>query len=195
MSSATPLLLFQTAQDIVTGGTAWSNPGNALAEDSATAQSGPVGLIVSDPSTNTLRLRDSVIDSPPPEGFTLLGVEVEVRGRWTGNSSGTRSVLVAAHVGGVVRQDLGSGSLPLNLNNSFFKGGPTDTMGLSEADALNPAFGFQIIGTSTSTNMFGNSLLIDVVRWRFYWETAGGSGQAGRSRTRTRGALTRGVQA
>ena len=102
------------------------------------------------PSTNTLRLRDSLIGAPPPEGFTLLGVELEVRGRWTGNSNGTRTVRVESHVGGVVRSDLGTGSLPLDLNNSFVKGGPTDTMNLSEADVLDPAFGFQIVGSSTS---------------------------------------------
>ena len=184
MSNVTPLLLFQTAQDIDTGGAAWSSPGNALAEDLATADSGPVGLFSPNPSTTTLRLRDSFIGSPPPAGFTLLGVEVEVRGRWTGASSGVRSVLVAAHVGGVVRMDLGSGSLPLNLTSSFVKGGPTEMMGLDEADVLDPAFGFQVIGSSTSQNFNGNTLLIDVIRWRFHWDGLATGSALGRTRSR-----------
>lgn len=184
MSNVTPLLLFQTAQDIDTGGTAWSSPGNALAQDFASAQSGPVGLFTPNQNTRTLRLRDALIGDPPPEGFTLLGVEVEVRGRWTGINNGTRSVLVFVHVGGVVRMDLGSGSLPLNLNNSFLKGGPADTMSLSEADVLDPAFGFQIIGSSTSMDVSGNTLFIDVIRWRFHWEAPVLTAGSGRSRTR-----------
>jgi len=184
MSNVTPLLLFQTAQDINTGGAIWTTPEGALVEDFASAQSGPVGLFSPNPNTRTLRLRDSVIGSPPPEGFTLLGVELEVRGRWSGNANGTRSVQVDAHVGGVVRMDLGTGSLPLNLTSSFVKGSPTETMGLSETDVLDPAFGFQVVGSSTSQHLNGNTLLIDVIRWRFHWDGLATGSSLGRSRSR-----------
>lgn len=195
MASVTPLLYFTSALDIVTGGAAWTDPGNALAEDAATAQSGPIGLLLDNPSTNTLRFSAATIADPPPAEFTLLGVEVEVRGRWAGASSGTRAVSVEAHVGGTVRQDLGSGSLPLNLFGSFTKGGPTDLMNLSEADALDPAFGFQLVGSSTTGNFNGNTLHIDVVRWRFHWSAPGAPGGSPRSTTRMRSAWITGALA
>ena len=184
MANVTNWLLFQSAQDIEQFGSPWVSPLAALTIGGGEASSGPVGLFSPDPSTNTLRFRDTLNGSPPPEGFTLLGVEVEVRGRWTGNSNGTRSVRVEAHVGGVVRADLGSGSLPLNLTNSFLKGGPTDTMGLNEADVLDPAFGFQVVGSSTSQRLGGNTLLLDVVRWRFHWNGLATGSSLGRSRSR-----------
>src|SRR5690606_36558269 len=114
-----------------------------------------------------------------PDPFELLGVEAEVRGRWTGSSSGVRAVVLRAMVGLEVRQDLGSGVLPLNSSGVFIKGGPTATMNLSVADLMNPAFGFQLWGTTTTFGINGNTLHIDSVRVRLHWDQPGASGGAG----------------
>ena len=174
VADVTPLLLFQTAQDINTGGAAWSTPEGALVQDFASAQSGPIGL--SGPSTNItnrLRLSNALIAPAVPVIGTLLGVEVEVFGRWSGATSGVRSVSVDSQVGGVLRKSLGVGALPVSASvlGSFLMGGPADTIGVSKADVLDPAFGFRLTGTSTTVDAGGNTLHIDVVRWRFHWDT------------------------
>lgn len=193
MPNITPWIEFQVAEQIDEFGGFWISPENALAFDGSEALSGPIGNVTEFFQTNELNMTGANLGKDFPDPFILLGAEAEVRGRWTGSSSGTRAVFLRAIVGEQVRQELGSGSLPLNLAGVFTKGGPTDTMNLSVADLMDPAFGFQLWGTTTTFGLNGNTLHIDSVRLRLHWDQPGASGGAGRGRTRA--AFTRGVLA
>ena len=192
MPNVTPWIEFQVAQEVDEFNAFWNSPENALSFDDAEALSGPIGNVFLSSQTNPLNITSANLGKDFPDPFVLLGVEVEVRGGWTGASQGLRSVFLRAIIGEQVRQELGSGSLPLTVAGAFIKGGPTDTMNLSVADLMDPAFGFQLWGTTTTFNINGNILHIDSVRLRLHWDQPGSSGGAGRGRTRaafTRGAL------
>ncbi len=195
MANVTPWLSFQSAQDAGPGGfggAPWSNPTGALSFGGLEASSGPVGFISSDSQTAILRIAQPNFAGSLPLEFRLLGVEVEVRGRWEGASDGTRTVDVQAVVGASVRKSLGSCSLPISGAPSVcVKGSPTDSMNFSEADLANAGFGFQLTGSSTTFNSQGNTLFIDSLRVRIHWAEP----TTARARSRTRGAYTRGVLA
>jgi len=191
MPNITPWLLFQSAVDVGGGfGAPWTNVNGALAIGGQEASSGPIGFISADGSNTTLlRVAQPNLAGQIPLEFRLLGVEVEVRGRWEGGSDGTRLANVQAVVGSSVRKSLGSCALPISaLPSACFKGAPTDTMNFSEADVANPGFGFQLQGTSTTFNSQGNTLFIDSLRVRFHW---GEPITPFRLRTRRRAVFTR----
>jgi len=184
MANVTPWLQFQSAQDVglggfdspsidpkdLGGGIEWSNPAAALGVDGFEASSGPVSFVFFPSQTNTLRLSNPATAGQLPAKFRLLGVEIEVRGRWEGASDGTRSVPIQAVAGSQVRAELGSCSLPLSGSLGLcVKGGPTDRMNFGPADVMASGFGFQLYGASTSFNSQGNTLFIDSLRVRFHW--------------------------
>jgi len=195
MANVTPWLLFQSAIDVdggEFGGAPWSNPTGALSFGGTEASSGPVGFISAESQTSLLRIAQPSFAGSLPLEFRLLGVEVEVRGRWQGASDGTRTVNVQAVVGASVRKSLGSCSLPISGSpGTCVKGSPTDTMNFTEADVALAGFGFQLTGSSTSFNSQGNTLFIDSLRVRIHWAEP----TTVRGRSRTRAAYTRGVLA
>lgn len=198
MANVTPLLVFQSAQEIEEFGGSWTDVQNALAFDGLEAFSQGVGFSSLATQTNLLRTTQAQIGDALPalEAFVLLGVEVEVRGRWTGSSDGARSVNMEAVVGGSVRASLGSGSLPLETPGVFVLGGAGNPMNLTPEDFFDPTFGFQLRGSSSTFHTQGNSLRIDSVRFVVHWDDPPQPPEGGaRSRLRTREALTRGVLA
>jgi len=190
MANVTNWMLFQSAQDIEQFGSPWVSPLAALTIGGGEASSGPVGFLAAFFQTNLLRIMQPSVAGQLPMEFRLLGVEVEIRGRWTGDSSGVRSVEVTSVVGGATRKNLGNASFNLNLLKTVVMGGPTDTMNFTESDVANPGFGVQLFGSSSSFNVTGNTLLIDSLRVRIFWADLL---PPGRSRGRTRVVLTRGV--
>lgn len=195
MANVTPWLNFQSAIDAGGGefGSApWSNPTGALSLGGLEASSGPIGFISSDGQTAILRIAQPSFAGTLPMEFRLLGVEVEVRGRWEGASDGMRTVNVQAVVGASVRKSLGSCALPISGSPSVcIKGSPTDTMNFTEADVPLAGFGFQLTGSSTTFNSQGNTLFIDSLRVRIHWAEP----TTARARSRTRAAFTRGALA
>lgn len=175
-------------------GSPWSNPSGALGIGGTDAWSGPIGFILFTNQTNLLRIAQPQVAGHLPLEFRLLGVELEIYGRWTGASDGTRTVTVQAVVGASVRASLGSCSLPLSGSSSgmCMKGGPTDRMNFSPADVALAGFGFQLYGSSSTFNTQGNTLRIDSLRVRFHW---GEVITPFRIRSRRRAAFTRGVLA
>ncbi|MEQ9616658.1 MAG: hypothetical protein RLN60_01345 [Phycisphaerales bacterium] len=173
-------------------GQPWVNPLAALTFGGQQASSGPIGLATAvGTKTNILRISQPSIAGQIPLEFRLLGVEVEVRGRWEGGTDGTRTVPVSSVVGSALRTSIGSCSLPVSPSVGVcIKGGPIDRMNFSEADVANAGFGFQLFGSSTTFNFQGNTLFIDSLRVRLHWTDPLPSR---RLRSRTRAALTRNV--
>lgn len=196
MPSVTNWLTFQSAFDAgpLGFGAEWTNPAGALGVGGSEATSGPIGFVASDgEQTTLLRITQPSLGGQIPPDFVLLGVEVEVRGRWQGGSDGARSVPVQSVVADAVRQSLGSCSLPISGSpGTCIKGGPTNTLGFSEADVALAGFGFQLQGTSSTFSGQGNSLFIDSVRVRIHWDEPSATPPA---RGRSRHALTRGALA
>lgn len=199
MAEVTTWLIFQNAQELDEFHASWTDADNILAFDSAEAVSGSLGLSSFHTVTNRLRASDALSNGalPPAGQFMLLGVEVEVRGRWTGNPDGTRIVDVEAVVNGSIRADLGAGSLPIDTPGVFILGSAGNDMNLAPADLFDPSFGFQLRGESSTTHFQGNVLRIDSVRFRVHWDdppppTGGG---AARSRGRSRAVIMNGVHA
>jgi len=198
MANITPWLSFQSAIDAGPGvegiGAPWSAPTGALSFGGFETSSGPLSIVSAEGNQTTLlRIAQPNITGSLPLEFRLLGVEVEVRGRWEGASDGTRTVNVQAVVGASVRKSLGACSLPISASPSVcIKGSPTDTMNFTEDNLANPGFGFQLSGSSTTFNTQGNTLFIDSLRVRVFWADLQ---PPERSRRRTRLALTRGVLA
>jgi len=184
MPGVTEWTFFGAATEIDDGGAPWSSVNLALAWDLQEAVSDSVGFALFAMQTNALRVTQAGLAAALPAEFVLAGVEVEVRGRWTGASSGSRSVPVEAVVGGTLKKSLGSGSLPLSSAGVFTKGGPTDRMNLTEADVLDPNFGFRLWGSSTTGDATGNALRIDTVRVRVHWDEPGATKARGRGRSR-----------
>jgi len=197
MANVTNWLSFQSAIDAGAGpegiGAPWSTPTGALALGGLQASSGPLSLFAAEGNqTALLRIAQPNFAGSLPLEFRLLGVEVEVRGRWEGATDGSRTVNVQAVVGASVRKSLGSCSLPISASPSVcIKGSPTDTMNFTEDNLANPGFGFQLSGSSTTFNTQGNTLFIDSLRVRIHWAEP----TTARRRTRTRAVLTRGVLA
>lgn len=196
MPSVTNWLTFQSAFDAgpLGFGAEWTNPTGALGVGGSEATSGPIGFVAADgEQTTLLRITQPSLGGQIPPDFVLLGVEVEVRGRWQGGSDGARSVLVQSVVADAVRQSLGSCSLPISGSpGTCIKGGPTNTLGFSEADIALPGFGFQLQGTSSTFSGQGNTLFIDSARVRIHWDEPSATPPA---RGRSRHALTRGALA
>jgi hypothetical protein len=184
MPGATDLLFFGAATEIDDGGSPWTGEHLVLAWDLQEAVSDAVGFALFAMQTNALRVSQADLAAALPAEFVLAGVEVEVRGRWTGASSGSRSVAVEAVVGGTLKKSLGSGSLPLSSAGVFTKGGPTDRMNLTETDLLDPNFGFRLWGSSTTGDATGNALRIDAVRVRVHWDAPSSVKARGRGRSR-----------
>jgi len=172
MPNITPWIEFQVAfVDDKEPGTFWFSPEAALALDGVEASSGPIGesaielysqpLAVSQPVPGAMGL---------PPVFVLLGVEMELRGRWSGGSGGVRDVQAEAVVGTEVRQSLGSCVLPLGSTGTSVQGGPADTMGFTEADIASPEIGFRFVASSTNTSFLGNTIHIDSVRMRVHYD-------------------------
>lgn len=195
MANVTPWLSFQSAVDAGPAGfgAPWTNPTGALGFGGLEASSGPIGFVAVEQQTTNLRVAQPNFLGSLPLSFRLLGVEVEVRGRWEGGASGARSANVQSVVGASVRQSLGSCALPVSPTPSAcVKGSPTNTLGFTEADVALAGFGFQLTGSSTTFDAQGNTLFIDSVRVRIHWADLL---PPGRSRGRTRSALTRGALA
>ncbi len=196
MPSVTNWLTFQSVIDAGPAGSAaeWTNLTGALSVGGQEASSGPIGFLSAfGEQTTLLRFTQPSLGGQIPIEFVLLGVEVEVRGRWQGASDGARTIPVDSVIGASVRQSLGSCTLPISGSpGTCIKGGPTNKLGFSEADIALPGFGFQLQGTSSSFNFQGNTLLIDSVRARIHWADPG---ELQPSRGRTRAAFTRGVLA
>lgn len=190
MANVTPWLLFGFAQDVGGGfGQPWTAIGNAITPDGLEATSGPIGFVLVETKTSLLRVSQPALGGQLPQGFRLRGVELEVKGRWTGALDGTRTVPIDAVVGSSVRSALGSCSLPVNLAGTCVKGGPTDTLGFAPWDVLNPGFGFQLYGKSTSMSIAGNTLRVDSLRVRIHWDDP--PVLVARSRSRLRSVLAR----
>jgi|GEM_PF-2280982 len=196
MPSVTNWLTFQSAFDAgpLGFGAEWTNPSGALGVSGQEATSGPIGFVSAEgEQTTLLRITQPNLGGQIPPDFVLLGVEVEVRGRWQGGSDGTRTVPVQSVVADAVRQSLGSCTLPISGSpGTCIKGGPTNTLGFSEADIALPGFGFQLQGTSSTFIGQGNTIFIDSVRVRIHWADPG---ELQPSRGRTRAVFTRGVLA
>lgn len=209
MANITPWLLFQSAIDAGPSGSGglpnnldgieslglgqpWVTPTGVLGLGGQQASSGPIGFATADGTqTNLLRISQPNIAGQIPLEFRLLGVEVEVRGRWEGGTDGTRTVPVSSVVGSALRTSIGSCSLPVSPSVGVcIKGCPTDRMNFSEADVANAGFGFQLFGSSTTFDFQGNTLFIDSLRMRLHWTDPLPSR---RLRSRTRAALTRSV--
>lgn len=170
VANVTPWISFQDAADVpALGGAAWASPQNARVQDGVVASAGPIGLKGEASATNVLRLLNTLTAHIPQAPFTLLGVEVEVRGRWSG-ADATGALAVASHVDGTVRQSLGNGSLPLSAFGVLVRGGPTNTLGLAAADLSDPEFGFQLSASTTFLSTGAATLEIDSVRWRCHWD-------------------------
>lgn len=184
MTNVTSWVTLASAIEVTGFDAAWTNETLARVFDLSEAFSDPVGLLI-DPQTNLLR-----IEGPGnwggslPTSFVLRGIEVEVRGQWTGDLGGVRTIPVDAMVGSAVRQALGTGSLPIGAPGSFIMGGPTNKMGMTEADVVAAGFGFQLRGASTTFDVGGNVLRIDSVRPRLYWD-APALPRKGRGRARS----------
>jgi hypothetical protein len=182
---ATEWTFFGAATEIDDGFSAsWADVSLALAWDLQETASEAIGFALSATQTNALRVSQANLAAALPAAFVLAGVEVEVRGRWMGASSGSRSVPLEAVVGGTLKKSLGSGSLPLSSTGVFTKGGPTDRMNLTESDVLDPNFGFRLWGASTTGDAAGNALRIDTVRVRVHWDESIAVKARGRGRSR-----------
>ncbi len=196
MANVTTWMLLQSAVDAGASGQAapWSNVAGVLAIGGAEASSGPLGFLSADGSQTTrLRVTQPALGGQLPLDFVLLGIEMELRGRWEGGPEGTRTVTVQSVVGAAVRQSLGSCSLPIGASPGVcFKGGPSDPLGVSKADVLTPGFGFQVQGSSTTFTSPGDTVLIDSMRLRVHWDDPVAPA---RWRGRSRRAFTRGALA
>jgi len=191
MPNITPWLEFQVALvDDKEPGTFWFSPEAALALDGVEASSGPIGESAIELFSQPLAVSQPGPGVLPPE-FVLLGVEMELRGRWSGTSGGVRDVQAEAVVGAEVRQSLGSCAVPLGATGIIVKGGPADTMGFTEVDIASPEIGFRFVGSSTNASFLGNTIFIDSVRMRVHYDTPGAdSPRRGRVRdTWARGGL------
>lgn len=170
MPNITPWIEFQVAfVDDKEPGTFWFSPEAALVLDGVEASSGPLGEAALELFTQPLAVSQPGPGALPPE-FTLLGVEMELRGRWSGHSGGIRDVQADAVVGAEVRQSLGSCALPLGSTGVIVKGGPTDTMGFSQVDIGAPEIGFRFVASSTNASFIGNTIFIDSVRMRVHYD-------------------------
>jgi len=172
MPNVTPWLQFQSAteEQAVFGGAPWSNELSALAPGGGQASSGPIGPLGPFFQTNLLRISNPNLAGQLPPQFRLLGVQMELRGRWEGATDGFRSVPVEAVVGSDVRKSLGSCTFQVSpAVKTCLKGGPDDRMNLSPADVTSTGFGFQISGQASIFNIQGNTLFIDSLRVRIYW--------------------------
>ena len=193
MSNVTSWLNFQSALDAGGFGAFWNAPEQALEPDVfGEATAGPIGTVYPGQQTTILRITQPNLGGALPEGFILLGVEAEFRGRWSGGSTGARTAPASAIVGAAVRQGLGSVAFQLITQTLIVKGGPTDPMGFSAEDVLASGFGFQIYGTSTTSHASGNTLRIDSVRARIYWDSPAVEAPV-RGRGRSRAAVVAGI--
>jgi len=189
MANITPWLQFQSATEEQAGGEPWSNELGALAPGGPQASSGPIGPPGSFAQTDLLRVSDLDAAGQLPPQFRLLGVELQLRGRWEGATGSFRLIPVDAVVGSDVRKSLGSCELDVSaIPKICSKGGPDDRMNLSPADITSTGFGFQLSGQTSSFNIQGNTLFIDSLRVRFHW---GDPITPVRLRTRRRAVFTR----
>lgn len=194
MAEITPWLTFTTAAVAESpGGMGWANPQAALDPDGQEAASANVGVFPDFESTDALRLGGLALGDHLPARFALIGLEIETRGRWTGTSTSARSLTLRRLDGAQVAGNIGACALPLGpASGVCVAGGPAQPLGLRARDLTAPGFGVQLLGSATGAVSFeGNTLLIDSVRARVFWEGAPGA----RSRSRRRAAFTGGLLA
>lgn len=170
MPTSGPHLVNAAVNDASVGATAWTNPGNVVADDGVYCAIGLPGSGISNYVKATLPAASRV-----PAGATIDGVTVEYEAAGTVGTA--RDSTVKLVVGGVITgnnlADLVN-NWPVGTDTVLTRGGPTDTGGLAitpaQANAadIGVAISIQRIGGATPSS----TGRIDFVRLTFHYTAA-----------------------